>query len=74
MEKIHIHDQKQWMTWAGTPDEDRDHASHHTEVTFMPVVVVRSSDLGSAMIGLAVIGWMPVVIVFIHDRGVVTAP
>jgi hypothetical protein len=31
MSKIHIHEQKSGMTWAGTPDEDRERVRRDTE-------------------------------------------
>ena len=42
MGKIHIHVQKQDMTWAGTPDEDRDHASRDGEIATVLIVIVVS--------------------------------
>ena len=68
MVKIHIHVQKRGMTWAGTSGEDRDRAGVGTEVATGPIVIALDRDRGSAMIGS-----VPVVIVFIGDRVIMTA-
>jgi hypothetical protein len=39
MVKIHIHVQKQRMTWSDTYGEDRDRASVVPEVTTVPIVI-----------------------------------
>jgi hypothetical protein len=37
--KIHIHVQKQGMTWAGTSGEDRERAGVVTAVATVPIVI-----------------------------------
>ena len=72
MSKIHIHVQKQGMTWAGTPDEDRDRASRDTESCHRAIVTVLSRDRGLAVIDVGRDRRTPVVIVSIGDRVALT--
>jgi hypothetical protein len=44
MGKIHIHLQKRWMTWAGTPDEDRSVRAVTLKVATVPIVIVIVSS------------------------------
>jgi len=55
------------MTCAGTSDEDRDRASVVTESC-------HRADRDRAPPGSGVIGWMPIVVVFMRDRVIMAAP